>query len=66
MSRKSDANALEVFVVAARRECEAGIEDMVTILTADFGLIESLCGLAQKLIGIDILGLGIAGDAGAG
>ena len=32
---------------------------MVAILATDLGLIKSLGGLAQKLIGIDVLGLGI-------
>ena len=39
---------------------------MVAIFAADLGLIEGLGSLAQKLVGIDILGLGIASDARAG
>ena len=59
-------NSLKIFVVSASREREVRIKEVVAILATDLGLIESLRGLAEELVGIDILGLWIAGDAGAG
>ena len=63
---ESCSDSLKIFVMAASGERETRIEEVVAVLAADLGLIESLRGLAQKLVGIDILGLWIAGDAGAG
>ena len=42
------------------------IEDVIAILARHFGLIHGLVGLAQQLIGLDVLGLRIEGHAQAG
>ena len=66
LARESRLNPFEVFVVSAGREREVRIKEMVAIFATDLGLIERLRGLAKKLVGIDILGLWIAGDACTG
>lgn len=38
---------------------------METVFAADLGLIEGLRSMSEKLVGIDILGLGVAGNARA-
>ena len=60
------ADSLQAFVMAADAAVLLGVEDVVTVLARQLGLIHGLVGLAQQLIRIDVFRLRIEGDAETG
>ena len=60
------ADLLEVFVKRADGDVAGGIEDLITILSRQLGLIHGLIGLTEQLVGINLLGLRIKDHADAG
>ncbi len=65
VASKSGADTLQVFVMSSRGARKPRVIELIAVFAADLGLVERLRSLAQKLVGIHILGLGIAGDARA-
>ena len=59
-------NVLQVFVVDAQVVVLQGIKHVVAVAPRQLGLVHGLVGLAQQLIGLDRLRLGVEGHAQAG
>jgi hypothetical protein len=49
------ADALQAFVLAAHMAVLVGVEHVVTVLASQLGLVHGLVGLAQQLVGFDVL-----------
>jgi hypothetical protein len=64
--RQGAPDTLQALVVAAHAAILFGVEDVVAVLAGQLGLIHRLVGLPQQLVGIDLLGLRVEGDAEAG
>ena len=60
------ANAPQAFVMVAQAAVMRGIKHTAAVLARHFGLVHGLVGLAQELVGIDVLRLRVEGDAQAG
>ena len=60
------ADVLDALVVAAHAAVLLGIEDVAAVLAGQLGLVHGLVGLAQQLVGIDLFGLRVGGQAQAG
>ena len=61
------ADAFHAFVAAPDAAVLCRIEEVQTVLARQLGLVHGLVGLAQQLIGVDVLlRLRVEGDAHAG
>ena len=62
---QSLADALQALVVAAQVMVVLGVEQVVAVLAGELGLVHRLVGLAQQLVGRDLLALRVERDADA-
>lgn len=60
------ANAFEALVMAENGLIVRHFEKLVAVFARQFGLVHSLVGLAQQLVGVERLGLRVEGDTQTG
>ena len=63
---ESAPNLLQRFVQSAHVAVLIGVEQVIAVLAGELGLVHGLVGLAQQLVGVDLVALRVEGDAETG